>query len=43
MDKIRQVQDDASRVSETESKLDTIRLLDDLREQGNYSEMSLYT
>ena len=42
-DLLEQVEDDANLLSEANTKLDVIQLLDDLREQGEYSEISLYT
>lgn len=42
-DLVEQVLDDASRLAEVQSDFEVIQLLDDLREQGGYYEMTLYT
>lgn len=42
-DVVEQLQDGAQRLAEAQSDLEIISLLDELRTQGDYAEMSLYT
>jgi len=42
-DQLRQVQEDAVHLSEVDTQLEIVQLLDDLREQGGYFEINLYT
>ncbi len=42
-DLLRQIRDQANQVAEAGSDMQIIRILDDFREQGGYSEMSLYS
>lgn len=42
-DLLRQIRDQANQLAEARSDVQIIRILDDFREQGEYSEMSLYS